>query len=73
MWTVADLSASDVVGEYIRKDLREEQKGVDLHLDVQVLDIETCEPIKDGFIEIWSKQPDPLHHTAQSEPRHSVY
>ncbi|KAK0628864.1 extracellular dioxygenase-like protein [Bombardia bombarda] len=42
-----------VAGEYIRKNVIETQPGVELVLDIQVLDIETCEPISDAFVEIW--------------------
>jgi protocatechuate 3,4-dioxygenase beta subunit len=43
----------DVAGEYIRKNVVESQAGVNLTLDIQVLDMATCEPIKNAYIEIW--------------------
>lgn len=44
-----------VSGEYIRSDLTESQVGVPLHLEVQVLDVDTCEPVADVYTEIWRK------------------
>lgn len=42
-----------VAGEYIREDVTETQAGVDLTLDLQVLDIDTCEPVEGAYTEIW--------------------
>ncbi|KAL0259641.1 hypothetical protein SLS55_005378 [Diplodia seriata] len=45
-----------VVGEMIRKNVKEEQysDGVDLYLEVQYVDIETCEPVPDVYVDIWN-------------------
>ena len=43
----------DVDGEFVRWDIREEQAGVDLYVDVQVIDINTCEPVPDIYIDFW--------------------
>ena len=43
----------DVAGEYVRENLIEDQPGVELILDTQVIDILTCDPVPDVFIEIW--------------------
>lgn len=43
-----------VAGEYVRTDVTDGQAGVDLHLEVQILDIETCEPVANAYAEIWS-------------------
>lgn len=55
-----------VAGEYVRQDITEGQAGVDLTLDLQVLDIETCEPVVGVYTEIWRKfllpSPPPLYH-----------
>ena len=32
-------------GEFIRKDIVEDQEGVPLYLDIQVIDTSTCEPV----------------------------
>ncbi|KAH7161066.1 Intradiol ring-cleavage dioxygenase [Dactylonectria macrodidyma] len=42
-----------VSGEYVRQDIVETQAGVDLALDLQVLDVATCEPITGAYLEIW--------------------
>ncbi|KAL4145658.1 hypothetical protein PRNP1_011534 [Phytophthora ramorum] len=36
-----------VLGEYIRSDMREDQPGVDMYIDVQVIDVSSCEPVTD--------------------------
>lgn len=43
-----------VVGEYIRKDVKEDQQGVDLYLEVQYIDITTCEPVSGLYVDVWS-------------------
>lgn len=43
----------DVGGEYIRKDVTEDQPGVDILLDYQVIDVDTCEPVPNVYVEIW--------------------
>ncbi|KAL4804045.1 Intradiol ring-cleavage dioxygenase [Aspergillus unguis] len=42
-----------VTGEMIRDNLIEEQEGVDLYLDIQLLDSETCEPVPNVFLDFW--------------------
>ncbi|RDL39686.1 uncharacterized protein BP5553_04026 [Venustampulla echinocandica] len=42
-----------VSGEYVRENVVEEQKGVELVLDTQVIDMATCDPVPDAMIEIW--------------------
>ncbi|KAK3942635.1 Intradiol ring-cleavage dioxygenase [Diplogelasinospora grovesii] len=42
-----------VAGEYIRQNVIESQAGVNLTLDIQVLDTETCEPVTGAYLEIW--------------------
>ena len=43
----------DVAGEYVRENLIESEPGIELILDTQVIDVVTCEPVPDVFIEIW--------------------
>jgi protocatechuate 3,4-dioxygenase beta subunit len=38
----------------VRTDLREGEAGTPLYLDIGVLDITTCEPAKNAFVEIWA-------------------
>ncbi|KAH9904220.1 aromatic compound dioxygenase [Xylariomycetidae sp. FL2044] len=42
-----------VSGEYVRRDIRESQAGVDVVADYQVIDINTCLPIPNAYLEIW--------------------
>ena len=45
----------DVSGEYVRSNNIEEQEGVYVAFDTQVIDIDTCEPVPDLYVEIWRK------------------
>ncbi|KAJ9145299.1 Aromatic compound dioxygenase [Pleurostoma richardsiae] len=42
-----------VGGEYIRRDVREDQEGVDTIIDYQVIDVDTCEPVPNVYLEMW--------------------
>ncbi|KAI1338308.1 Intradiol ring-cleavage dioxygenase [Xylariaceae sp. FL0016] len=42
-----------VSGEYVRRDIVEDQTGVPLTLDYQVVDVDTCEPVPSVYLEIW--------------------
>lgn len=42
-----------VLGELVRSDVKEDQAGVDLYLDVQYIDINTCEPIQGLYVDVW--------------------
>ncbi|KAI2606995.1 aromatic compound dioxygenase [Hypoxylon fragiforme] len=42
-----------VGGEYVRENIAEEQAGVDTILDYQVIDINTCEPVPEVYLEMW--------------------
>lgn len=42
-------------GEYVRDNIVETQKGVELVVDTQVLDMNTCEPVTNGMLELWRK------------------
>lgn len=45
-----------VLGEAIRKNVKEDlySDGIDLYLEVQYLDVETCEPVAGLYIDIWN-------------------
>ncbi|KAK8081159.1 extracellular dioxygenase [Apiospora hydei] len=43
-----------VAGEFVRKDVTEKQAGVPLYIDIDVLDVTTCDPVTDVWVEIWS-------------------
>ncbi|TMW57584.1 hypothetical protein Poli38472_003509 [Pythium oligandrum] len=42
-----------VNGELIRNDIREEQAGVDLYTELQFIDVNTCEPVANLYIDFW--------------------
>ncbi|CAI4212663.1 unnamed protein product [Parascedosporium putredinis] len=44
----------DVTGEEVRQDIFEDQEGVPFALDLQVIDVTSCTPVKDAYVEIWS-------------------
>ncbi|KAK7179137.1 hypothetical protein DPSP01_012212 [Paraphaeosphaeria sporulosa] len=43
-----------VLGELVRTNVKEDQAGVDLYLDVQYIDINTCEPVSGLFVDVWN-------------------
>ncbi|KAG4411800.1 hypothetical protein IFR04_015063 [Cadophora malorum] len=43
-----------VAGKYIRSDLVDEQVGVPIHYDFQILDVETCEPVVGKYFKIFN-------------------
>ena len=47
------LISLDVKGEYVRSDIREDQPGVEIIIDLQFIDISTCLPIVDLTADIW--------------------
>lgn len=44
---------SDVGGELVRHDISETQPGVKLLIDYQIIDVDTCDPVPNVFVEIW--------------------
>ncbi|KAM5356465.1 hypothetical protein ACJ41O_003111 [Fusarium nematophilum] len=42
-----------VAGEYVRENIIEDQEGVNVILDYQVIDVETCDPVPDVYVEMW--------------------
>ncbi|KAF2846335.1 aromatic compound dioxygenase [Plenodomus tracheiphilus IPT5] len=42
-----------VSGELVRSDITESGQGVPLTLDIQIIDVNTCEPVPQAFLEIW--------------------
>ncbi|KAF4983415.1 hypothetical protein FZEAL_1144 [Fusarium zealandicum] len=42
-----------VAGEYVRENIIEDQEGLDIILDYQVIDVETCDPVPDVYVEMW--------------------
>ncbi|KAJ8578974.1 hypothetical protein ON010_g228 [Phytophthora cinnamomi] len=42
-----------VSGELIRSDMKDGQEGVDMYIDIQVIDVSNCEPVKDMYVDLW--------------------
>ncbi|KAJ4303689.1 hypothetical protein N0V90_002590 [Kalmusia sp. IMI 367209] len=42
-----------VGGEYVRRNIIEDQEGVDTIIDYQVIDVDTCEPVSNVYLEMW--------------------
>jgi hypothetical protein len=47
------LTSADVTGELIRSDITEDQQGVPLYLDMQMINPRTCEPVPDIYLDFW--------------------
>ncbi|KAL1602155.1 hypothetical protein SLS59_004840 [Nothophoma quercina] len=43
-----------VNGELIRKDVKEDQVGIDLYLEVQYVDVTNCQPVPELFVDVWN-------------------
>lgn len=43
-----------VLSELVRQNITEGQPGVPVHLEMQFIDINTCEPVPSLFIDIWA-------------------
>lgn len=39
--------------QVLRQDIREDQPGVPLSLEIGVIDIDTCEPLPEALVSIW--------------------
>ncbi|KAK0464250.1 Intradiol ring-cleavage dioxygenase [Desarmillaria tabescens] len=42
-----------VNGEYVRSDITEDQEGVYTYVDVELIDVSTCEPVSNVYIDFW--------------------
>ncbi|OKL57087.1 hypothetical protein UA08_07576 [Talaromyces atroroseus] len=43
-----------VLGEYVRTDLRESEVGVNITLEAQFIDVDTCEPLTNMWWDVWN-------------------
>lgn len=43
-----------VLGELVRADITEEEPGVEVVTDIQLIDVATCEPLGGGWADIWA-------------------
>ncbi|KAJ6187274.1 hypothetical protein N7519_002182 [Penicillium mononematosum] len=44
---------TDISGELIRKEVAEDQQGVPLFMDIQLIDTNTCKPLPNVYADIW--------------------
>lgn len=44
----------DVLGEEVRKDITNGETGIPMTLAIQAVDVNSCEPVTDAFVDIWS-------------------
>ncbi|GAW15798.1 hypothetical protein ANO14919_052200 [Xylariales sp. No.14919] len=56
-----------VSGEYIRSDLRENELGVEIFIDAQFIDVNTCEPIVGGWFDVWNCNSTGVYTGIQSD------
>ncbi|KAJ7074104.1 aromatic compound dioxygenase [Mycena amicta] len=42
-----------VSGEYVRWDIRDDTEGVDTYVDVQLIDVSTCQAVPNVYIDFW--------------------
>ncbi|KAG1700759.1 hypothetical protein DVH05_011618 [Phytophthora capsici] len=42
-----------VNGEFIRQDVREDQEGINLYAELQFVDVNTCEPVNNLYVDFW--------------------
>lgn len=40
-------------GELIRYNIAEDQGGVPLYMDIQLIDTNTCDPLPDVYMDLW--------------------
>lgn len=55
MSCVSDLTYPnpDVLGEFIREDITEDEPGVPVTINGQFIDVNTCEPIPQLYWDMW--------------------
>lgn len=56
-----------VKGELIRSDIRDGEPGIPIILDGQFIDINTCEPIKDLYWDVWNCNSTGIYSGVQSD------
>lgn len=47
------IEATDASGEFIRRNIQGSQEGVEMIIDMQLIDVNTCEPVVDAMIDFW--------------------
>ena len=56
------------MGEQIRKDITEGEKGLPLTLVIQSVDYKTCKPVTDAWVDIWSSNSTGTYVGVQGYP-----
>ena len=51
----------------IRKDIRETEPGIDLFLDVQITNVNTCEPMIGVYVDFWMANSTGVYSDIESE------
>lgn len=55
-----------VLGEYVRADITDGEPGVPLVVDVQLINVDTCESLADAWVDIWSANSTGVYGGVQS-------
>ncbi|CAN8104266.1 unnamed protein product [Discula destructiva] len=56
-----------VLGEYVRSDIVDDEPGVSVVLDIQLIDVSTCEPLVGAWTDIWSANSTGVYGGVQSQ------
>lgn len=51
-WSIL-IKHEDVTGELIRQNIAEDQGGVPLYMDIQLIDTNTCDPLPNIYTDLW--------------------
>jgi hypothetical protein len=46
-------ACKDVSGEQIKRNLTENETGIPMTMDIQVVDVKTCKPLQDVAVDVW--------------------
>ena len=62
-----------VPGELVRSDIREDEPGVVNIVEAQFIDVNTCEPVTDGWFDIWNANTTGTYSGVHSEMNQGDY
>lgn len=57
-----------VQGEEVRKDIKENEKGIKMTLAIQVVDYKTCQVVPNAYVDIWSSNSTGIYTGVQGYP-----
>ncbi|KAL2113909.1 hypothetical protein VUR80DRAFT_1762 [Thermomyces stellatus] len=57
-----------VLGEEVRKDITNGEPGIPMTLAIQAVDVNTCEPVTDAYLDIWSSNATGIYVGVQGYP-----